>query len=125
MENVTSHPLSLFFLASSFFRFTEGLCVAMPLFYATGKRWYSFWWGAVSGLTEPLGALLAWLVLSGDLGGNTNGILFGIVSGMMSVISVQELLPNAHKYARNGSTVTYSFILGAFLIALSLMLFSV
>lgn len=103
----------------------EGLCVSMPLFYATNRRWYSFWWGTISGLTEPLGALLAWLVLQGDLGGNANGILFGIVSGMMSIISIQELLPNAHKYARNTSTVTHSFLLGAFLIAVSLMLFSV
>lgn len=103
----------------------EGLCVSMPLFYATGRRGYSFCWGTLSGLTEPFGALLAWLVINGDMGGNTNGILFGIVSGMMSVISIQELLPNAHKYARNGTTVTYSFLFGAFLIALSLMLFSV
>jgi len=103
----------------------EGLCVSMPLYYATGNRCYSFWWGTVSGLTEPLGALLSWIVIRGDMGGNANGILFGLVSGMMTVISIQELLPNAHKYARYGSTVTYSFLVGAFLIALSLMLFSV
>lgn len=99
--------------------------MSMPLYYATDRRWYSFWWGTLSGLTEPFGALLSWLVIQGDMGGNANGILFGIVSGMMTVISIQELLPNAHKYARNGSTVTYSFLVGAFLIALSLMLFSV
>lgn len=97
----------------------------MPLFYATGRRWYSFAWGTLSGLTEPIGALIAWLVIGAGLGGNANGILFGIVAGMMTVISVHELLPNAHRYAINDSTVTYSFLVGSFLIALSLMLFSV
>ena len=103
----------------------EGLCVSMPLYYATSKRWYSFWWGTLSGLSEPLGAVFAWLVLRNDdgLDGTTNGVLFGVVSGMMTVISIHELLPNAHKYALNGSTVTYSFLCGAFIIALSIMLF--
>ena len=103
----------------------EGLCVSMPLYYATSKRWYSFWWGTLSGLSEPFGALFAWLILQSNNGldGTTNGVLFGIVSGMMTVISIHELLPNAHKYARNPQTVTYSFLCGAFIIALSIMLF--
>merc|ERR1711907_664823 len=41
----------------------EGLCVAMPLLYATGRRFYSFMWGTLSGLTEPFGALIVWGVL--------------------------------------------------------------
>ena len=101
----------------------EGLCVAMPMFYATGRRTYSFFMGTLSGLTEIIGALIAWLVLGADLGGNANGALFGLVAGMMSVISIQELLPTAHKYAKEPNTVTYAFLCGAFMIALSLMLF--
>merc|ERR1711933_670220 len=101
----------------------EGLCVAMPMFYATGRRTYSFFMGTLSGLTEVIGVLIAWLVLKQDLGGNANGALFGLVAGMMSVISIQELLPTTHKYAEDPNTVTYAFLFGAFMIALSLMLF--
>lgn len=101
----------------------EGLCVAMPLYYATGRRWYAFMWGTLSGITEPLGALLVWAVLSTGLSGNVDGILFGIVSGMMTVISVDELIPTAHKYAENPKTVTYWLIFGMLFIASSLMLF--
>merc|ERR1719401_698118 len=101
----------------------EGLCVAMPMFYATGRRTYSFFMGTLSGLTEVIGGLIAWLVFKQDLGGNANGALFGLVAGMMSVISIQELLPTAHKYAEDPNTVTYAFLFGAFMIALSLMLF--
>merc|ERR1712048_556587 len=78
----------------------EGLCVAMPLYYATGRRWYAFLWGTLSGVTEPFGALLVWAVLSSGLSGN--------VAGMMTVISVDELIPIAHKYATEPKTVTYS-----------------
>lgn len=101
----------------------EGLCVAMPLYYATGRRWYAFMWGTLSGITEPFGALLVWAVLSSGLSGNVDGILFGIVAGMMTVISVDELIPTAHKYAENGKTVTYWLIFGMLFIASSLMLF--
>merc|ERR1739838_607840 len=103
----------------------EGLCVAMPLYYATGRRWYSFMWGTLSGVTEPFGALIVYLVLSSGMSGNVNGALFGIVSGMMTVISVDELIPTAHKYAVDPKTVTYALIFGMFFIACSLMLFQV
>lgn len=103
----------------------EGLCVSMPLYYATGRRFYSFLWGTLSGLTEPLGALLVYLILADGMSGVTNGILFGIVSGMMTVISIDELLPTAHKYAANPKHVTYTFLIGMLFIAASLMLFSV
>jgi ZIP family zinc transporter len=103
----------------------EGLVVAMPLFYATGRRFYSFCWGTVSGLTEPLGALIVWGILKNGVSGNTNGVLFGLVAGMMTVISVDELLPTAHKYASNPKTVTFACVFGMFFIASSLMLFQI
>jgi len=103
----------------------EGLCVAMPLYYATGRRWYSFMWGTLSGLTEPLGALLVYLVLYNGMSGNADGILFGLVAGMMTVISIDELLPTAHKYTSNPKHVTYVFIFGMLFIASSLMLFQI
>jgi len=101
----------------------EGLCVAMPLYYATGRRWYSFMWGTFSGLTEPVGALIVFLVLYDGISGNANGILFGLVSGMMTVISIDELLPTAHKYSKDAKFVTYVTVFGMFFIASSLMLF--
>jgi zinc transporter ZupT len=32
----------------------EGICVAAPIFHATGSRWRAFFWGTVSGLAETL-----------------------------------------------------------------------
>lgn len=103
----------------------EGLCVAMPFYYGTGCRWKSFLWGTLSGLSEPLGALLGWLVLRNEFSGNTNGILFGLVGGIMTFIVIDDLFPTAYKFDTNGNIVTPCVSLGMFMIAASLMLFSV
>lgn len=61
----------------------QGVCVAMPVYYATGSRWKGFWWAFLSGLSEPLGGLLGWLVLGGRTSDLSYGILFTVVGGMM------------------------------------------
>mmetsp|Transcript_12229 Transcript_12229/g.22927 ORF Transcript_12229/g.22927 Transcript_12229/m.22927 type:complete len:337 (-) Transcript_12229:230-1240(-) len=102
----------------------EGLCVAMPIYYATGNRWKGFFWGTLSGFSEPLGALVGWLIVGRSFSGNAYGIMFGAVAGIMVYICLDELLPTAYKYNRKGSIVNWSSIFGMFLIALSLVLFS-
>mmetsp|Transcript_16195 Transcript_16195/g.44874 ORF Transcript_16195/g.44874 Transcript_16195/m.44874 type:complete len:99 (-) Transcript_16195:698-994(-) len=98
----------------------------MPIYYATGRRWYAFGWGILSGVSEPIGALIGWGIFSSTFSGNAYGIVFGLVSGMMTVISIDELFPTAQRYCPDDSKiVTYSFLFGAFAIASSLMLFSV
>lgn len=101
----------------------EGLCVALPIYYATGNRWKAFMWGCLSGLSEPVAALLGWLVLAKAMGENVYAILFGLVSGMMVIISLKELIPTAHRYDPEDTVVTYSVIGGMVIIALSLALF--
>lgn len=62
----------------------EGVCVAMPVYYATGSRWKGFMWAFISGLSEPLGGLLGYLVLYGNrMSELAYGILFAVVAGMM------------------------------------------
>lgn len=101
----------------------EGLCVAMPIYYASGSRLKAFSWALLSGFSEVIAALLGWAVLATAVDDVTYAILFGIVSGMMVIISVRELLPTAHHYDPTDTLVSYSFILGMALMALSLVLF--
>jgi zinc transporter ZupT len=103
----------------------EGLCVAMPVYYATGNRWKAFGWAVFSGLSEPLAAVLGWAVLANSFSDLLYGILFGMIAGMMVVISTRELLPTAHRYDPEDTVVTYSFIVGMGVMALSLVLFIV
>ena len=101
----------------------EGLCVALPIYYATGNRWKAFMWGCLSGLSEPVAALLGWAVLANAVSDDVYAILFGLVSGMMVIISLKELIPTAHRYDPEDTVVTYSLIGGMVIIALSLVLF--
>eukprot|EP00934_Nitzschia_sp_Nitz4_P007218 Nitzschia sp. Nitz4//scaffold71_size96697//81618//82713//NITZ4_004709-RA/size96697-augustus-gene-0.155-mRNA-1//-1//CDS//3329557289//7208//frame0 len=103
----------------------EGLCVAMPIYYATGDRLKAFLWAIFSGVSEPLGALLGWLVLKSSFSGNAYGIMFGLVAGIMVFICVDELLPTAYKHDPSSSVITPSLFTGMFMLAASLMLFSV
>jgi len=101
----------------------EGLCVALPIYYATGDRKKAFLWALLSGLSEPLAALLGWLVLANSFTSTTYAIMFGVVAGMMVYISNKELLPTAHQYDPEDSVVTYSWMFGMGVMALSLVLF--
>lgn len=103
----------------------EGLCVALPIYYATGNRWKAFLWACMSGLSEPVGALLGWAVLANSMSDNLYAILFGLVGGMMVIISTKELLPTAHRYDPEDTVVTYSMIAGMIIMALSLVLFMI
>lgn len=101
----------------------EGLCVALPIYYATGNRWKAFLWACISGISEPIAALLGWAILANSFSDKMYAILFGLVAGMMVTISARELLPTAHRYDPEDTCVTYSFIAGMMIMALSLVLF--
>merc|ERR1719483_1462044 len=103
----------------------EGLCVALPIYYATGNRMKAFAWALLSGASEPIAALLGWAVLANSFSPVMYAVLFGLVGGMMVIISIRELLPTAHRYDPEDTVVTISFILGMFIMALSLVLFVV
>jgi zinc transporter ZupT len=110
-------------LAIAIHNVPEGLCVALPIYYATGKRWKAFGLAVCSGASEPVAALLGWAVLANSFSNTMYAVLFGLVAGMMVIISVRELLPTAHRYDPDDSVVTYSYIVGMCIMALSLVLF--
>jgi ZIP family zinc transporter len=99
----------------------EGIAVAVPVFYATGSRARAFSWSFLSGLAEPVGALVAWLLLASFLGDALRGILFAAVAGVMVFISFDELLPTAREYGEHHVAV-YGLTAGMAVMAVSLAL---
>jgi ZIP family zinc transporter len=99
----------------------EGIAVAVPVFYATGSRARAFSWSFLSGLSEPLGALVAWLLFGNMLGGALRGVLFAAVAGIMVFISFDELLPTAREYGEHHLAV-YGLTAGMAVMAASLAL---
>jgi len=110
-------------VAISIHNIPEGLCVAMPIYYATGNKWKAFGFAAVSGVAEPIGALLGWGFLQAAFTPAAYGAIFGIVAGMMMYIGLTELLPTAYKYDPKDKVVTKSIIFGCTVIEGSLVLF--
>jgi len=101
----------------------EGICVAMPVYHATGSQWKAFMWAAISGISEPIGAGLGWIVLYNTMDDYVYGAVFGIVGGMMVHISVKELLPMALAYDTKNEIVAHGVVIGFAIMALSLCLF--
>ena len=101
----------------------EGLCVALPIYYSTGNKTKAFLWALLSGVSEPVAALLGWAILAASFTDTMYAILFGIVAGMMVMISLKELIPTAHRYDKEDRVVTLSVLGGMGIMALSLVLF--
>jgi len=76
----------------------EGLAVSAPVYAATGSRRKAFWWSFLSGVAEPVGAVLAALVLLPFLNDAMLGGLLSAVAGIMVFIAVDELVPVSHAY---------------------------
>jgi ZIP family zinc transporter len=101
----------------------EGISVSVPIFYATGDRKKAFWYSFASGVAEPLGAIVGFALLLPFIDGNPAILpgLLAFVAGIMVYISIDELLPLAHKYGK-GHVVLMGLILGMFIMALSLLM---
>ncbi len=100
----------------------EGIAVSVPVYYATGNRKKAFNFSFLSGLAEPIGALLAYLILAPFLSDVMLGIIFAAVAGIMVYISLDELLPAAHEYGEHHVAI-WGLILGMAVMALSILSF--
>jgi ZIP family zinc transporter len=101
----------------------EGLAVSAPIFYATKSRKKAFVWSFLSGLAEPIGALIGYFVLRSIFNEATFGVIFASVAGIMVYISLDELLPTAEEYGEHHLAIG-GLIVGMFIMAVSLVLFA-
>lgn len=99
----------------------EGIAVAVPIYFSTGKRKKAFLLSFISGLAEPLGALVAFLILMPFLNDVLFGIIFVAVAGIMVFISLDGLLPAAKKYDEAHTSI-FGLISGMAVMAVSLIL---
>jgi ZIP family zinc transporter len=100
----------------------EGISVSVPIYFATGSKKKAFWLSFLSGVSEPIGALIGYTILRPIFSETVFGILFASVAGIMVFISLDELLPAAREYGE-GHLAIYGLICGMAVMALSLLLF--
>jgi ZIP family zinc transporter len=100
----------------------EGMAVSVPIYFATGSRKKAFWYSFLSGVSEPLGALIGYFLLQAFFSDTVFGVLFSSVGGVMVFISLDELLPTAREYG-TGHLAIYGVVVGMGVMATSLLLF--
>lgn len=100
----------------------EGIAISVPVYYATGNRKKAFMYSFLSGLSEPIGALVGYLILMPFINDLMFGIIFGAIAGIMIYISLDELLPSAQEYGEHHLSI-FGLISGMAVMAISLLLF--
>lgn len=100
----------------------EGIAVSIPVFFSTGSKKKAFVYSFLSGLSEPLGAVVGFTLLRPFVNDLTFGVVFSMVAGIMVFISLDELLPSAREYGEAHLSI-YGLISGMMVMAVSLLLF--
>lgn len=101
----------------------EGIAVSVPIYYATGDKRKAFRYSFLSGLSEPVGAILGYFILLRFFNDMMFGVVFALVAGIMVYISLDELLPTAEKYGKHHVAII-GLIAGMAVMALSLLMFA-
>jgi len=99
----------------------EGIAVSAPVYKATGSRKKAFLWSFLSGVVEPIGAILTALVLLPFLNPQVLGYMLSGIAGLMVFISIDELMPVSKSYGYLHLPIV-SFIAGMIVMILSLVL---
>ncbi len=110
-------------LAIAIHNIPEGIAVSTPIYYATKSRKKAFWYSLLSGVSEPVGALLGFFVLRSIFNDTTFGVIFASVAGIMVYISLDELLPTAEEYGEHHIAIQ-GLIAGMLVMAVSLLMFA-
>lgn len=99
----------------------EGIAVALPIYHATGKKRLAIWYTFLSGISEPIGAIIALIALHYFLPQAAIGFLFASVAGIMVYISFDTILPLSRDYGEGHYSV-FGILSGIFFIWTSLLL---
>jgi len=99
----------------------EGMAIAVPIYFATKSRMRAFSYSFLSGLAEPLGAIIGYALLKPFLTPVVFGSVLAGVAGIMVYISLDELLPAAEEYGEHHIAIS-GLILGMVVMAVSLLM---
>ena len=99
----------------------EGIAVSVPIYHATGDKRKAFRLSLLSGLAEPVGAVIAYLILMPFMSPTLLGCVLASVAGIMVFISLDELLPAAREYGEHHVSI-YGLIAGMGIMAFSLIM---
>lgn len=98
----------------------EGIAVALPIYHATGKKRTALWYTFLSGISEPIGAIISLIALQFFLPQASIGFLTAAVGGIMVYISFDTLLPLSREYGEGHSSI-FGVMAGILMMWISLL----
>ena len=108
-------------LAISFHNIPEGISTSIPIYFATKNKKKAFLYTFISGFSEPIGSIIAYLFLSKYINNFLMGILLSFIAGLMIHIATFELLEESFSYKNYKGTYLF-FVIGIFFMLFSLLL---
>ena len=100
----------------------EGISIAIPIYYSTGNRRLALKNALISGMAEPLGAVLAFIFLKRFISEMMISVILIVVAGLMITLSIQELFPQALKYKEN-KMLYLGLFFGLLLVLINILIF--
>lgn len=88
-------------VAIAFHNIPEGICIAVPIYYATNSKKEALIKTFLSGIAEPIGAIIAFIFLSKYITNSLISIVLILVGGIMITLAIEVILPKAKAYNIN------------------------
>lgn len=107
-------------LAVAMHNIPEGICISVPMYYSGHSKKKSIGMSFISGISEPIGAVLSAFILGPFLNDTFLGILFAIIAGIMVYISFNELLPASSNHG-NSNYSLLGVLLGIFIMSIAIL----
>ena len=102
-------------LAIAMHNIPEGIAIAVPMYYATKSIKSTIIKTFVSGISEPLGAIIAYVFLSKFMTEQLLSQIMIIVCGLMITLAIEQMIPEAIKY-KHKNFLKLGFICGVLVI---------
>lgn len=99
----------------------EGISIAVPIYHSSNNKLKAFLYALLSGMSEVLGSILAYLFLAPLINDHVMAALYAVIAGIMIHISVYELIPGAYKESTLKNVLKY-FLIGFGVMILSHLL---
>lgn len=101
----------------------EGISISVPIYHSTNNKKKALIYALISGMSEVLGSILAYLFLAPYMNDHIMAALYAIIAGIMIHISIYELIPGSYKEGTFKEVLKY-FIIGFVIMILSHILMS-
>ena len=109
-------------LAIALHNIPEGIAIAMPIYFATKSKYKAIKYSFLSGMAEPLGALMAYIVLKPFISDVMISIVLILVAGIMITLAIEEMLPEANSHNKTKQSIL-GLIIGLILVIINMLLF--